>query len=88
MTYSEAREDARRLTKALKRDVEVATVRCCEYDPSCSCGGEGVTHELRYTFCQHVVQDDPREESDCRDNDCEHKEYKAFCERTNKTEAA
>ena len=82
MTFIQAQEDARRLTKVTGRNVEVATVNCdCDYHKNCGkCGGEGLYYELRYAFCSHEVQDGP--DITCEENDCAHREYKAFCKRT------
>jgi hypothetical protein len=85
MNYSEAKEDARRLTKVTGRDVEVVTVHCCDYDKSCACGGEGIYYELRYAFCGHTVQDS--DDIECRDADCVHREYEAFCQREEELES-
>lgn len=78
--YSEAKEEAGRLSRMLKRDVEVAPVTCtCDYSKDCgTCGGEGLYYELRYSFCNHVVHDSNDDECDA--NDCVHREYKSFVE--------
>jgi hypothetical protein len=59
MTYTEAKEEAERLSRMIGRSVEVATKQCaCDYWPYCpKCLGSGTEHVLRYGFCDHVVQD-------------------------------
>lgn len=47
--YSEAKEEAERLSRVLQRDIEAARTDCdCDYDRMCGkCGGEGTYYELR-----------------------------------------
>jgi hypothetical protein len=79
--YSEAKDEADRLSRMLKRDVEVAAVNCdCDYSKGCyACAGSGRYFELRFGFCNHVVQDSNNDE--CDEADCVHLEYLAFCKR-------
>lgn len=67
---NEAREEARRLTKTLNRDVEVSPVSCpCDYDRMCGrCGGEGVYYELLFADCGHDADDG--EQDSCIENYC------------------
>jgi len=86
--YSEAKEEAERLSRMLKRDVEPAPVNCdCDYFKGCYvCAGSGTYYELRYAFCDHIVHDGNDDE--CDEADCEHREYLAFCKREEELEAA
>jgi hypothetical protein len=79
ISFGEAKEEAERLSRMLKRDVEVAPVTCdCDYSDACGkCGGEGLYYELRFAFCNHVVQDSNNDE--CEASDCQWREYQAFC---------
>jgi hypothetical protein len=81
INYADAKEESERLSRMLKRDVEVAPVTCgCDYFQGCyACAGSGIYHELRYVFCDHVVEDSNDDECDA--NDCVHREYLAFCKR-------
>jgi len=80
VSYSEAKQEADRLSRMLSRDVEPAPVNCsCDYSKACGkCGGEGLFYELRYASCNHVVQDSDEE---CESGDCAHKEYLSFVQR-------
>lgn len=76
--HAEAKEDAERLSRNLKRDVEAVHENCdCDYDKNCGkCGSKGYYYELRYVFCRHLVTDSDEE---CETNDCRWAEYKSFC---------
>lgn len=85
INYGEARDEAERLSRTLKRDVEVKSEMCCDFDKSCgTCGGQGYVYALVYS-CGHVVSDGPDEE--CRLGDCEWREYQASVEREEALEA-
>lgn len=88
INWNEAREDARRLTKITKRDVEAKPVTCdCDYSKNCFyCGGEGTYYEPVYSSCGHVVQDG--DDIACIEGDCEHKSYLASIEREEQLEAS
>lgn len=88
INYSEAKQEAERLSRVLHRDVEVKIINCdCDYDKTCGvCGGQGYVYGPRFAFCEHAVQEGP--DLECLENDCEHKEYLAFCKRSSETEAA
>lgn len=80
LLYSEAREEAERLSRVLNRSVEVAAVTCyCDYSKLCMrCGGEGLYHELRYGFCNHLVHDGNDDECDlnfCRERERARSEF-------------
>lgn len=75
INFSEAQEDARRLTKVTGRDVEVKSITCRDFDKNCECGGQGLVYGLVYGFCGHEVQDG--DDLECAESDCEHKEYLA-----------
>jgi hypothetical protein len=81
MNYSQAKEEADRLSRMLKRDIEPAPVNCqCDYFEGCYlCAGSGTYYELRFAFCNHIVADGP--DVECSENDCEHREYVAFVQR-------
>lgn len=86
ISFSEAQEDARRLTKATSRSVEVKTEICCDFDKTCgTCGGQGYVYVLVYGSCGHVVPDGP--DVECFQGDCEHKEYLASVARDEEMEA-
>ena len=67
----EARDEARRLTKVHKRNVEVKAVECCDFDKSHECGGAGFQYQLVFT-CGHDAEE---ENGDCERSDCVHLEY-------------
>lgn len=77
INYSEAREEADRLSRTQHRRVEPALVACaCDYSPACyACAGEGSYHDLVYSFCKHSVGDG--EQIECDANDCARKEREA-----------
>ena len=77
LNYSEARDEAQRLTRVIGRRVEPVHVPCdCEYSKLCSrCAGEGAYHELRYASCDHVVQES--DDFECDANNCESREREA-----------
>lgn len=80
LNYADAREEAERLSRMLKRDVEVKSDMCCDFDESCgTCGGQGYVYVLVYSSCGHLVPDGP--DVECEENDCEHKSYLADVER-------
>ena len=87
INFSEAKQDAERLSRVTHRDVEAVPVTCdCDYSKSCGkCGGEGTYHEPRFVFCGHTVPEGPDE--DCEQNDCQWKEYQAFCKRDEERES-
>lgn len=72
--YSEAKEEATRLTRMLGRDIEVAAEQCrCDEWQYCSkCGGTGTEYVLRYAFCDHIVSDGP--DTNCVDEACAERE--------------
>lgn len=80
---AEAIRYAEHLSRVTKRGVEHVLVYCkCDEDPLCPrCDGRGIYYEFHFSFCDHVVHEDPKEDDACNDNDCRHKEYLAFCER-------
>lgn len=57
--FSEARDEARRLTRVHGRDVEPKHVNCeCDYSKTCyMCGGQGYFYELVFADCDHKVGD-------------------------------
>jgi hypothetical protein len=73
---SEALEECERLKKMDGRERDARTVECpCDFFPGCYvCQGNGVTFELFYLFCNHVVADDDRDELDCLEFDCAERE--------------
>lgn len=79
--YAEARDESERLSRMLKRDVEIKPDNCaCDYDKNCgTCFGQGIVYELIYSSCGHVVPDGRDEE--CEAADCEWREYVAGIER-------
>lgn len=87
INYSEAREDARRLTKITGRDVEPKPVTCdCDYSKNCGkCAGEGLYYEPVFTSCGHVVSDG--QNVVCDESDCAHSGYLASVEREEQLEA-
>lgn len=72
--WNEAFEEARRLTKVHGRNVEVVPIRCCDYDKSCGCGGEGLSYQLVFTSCQHNAEE---EDGSCDVNNCRLQEIEA-----------
>lgn len=62
INFSEAQDEAKQLTKNLRRDVEVKSVNCdCDYSRLCyRCAGQGIYYELVFSFCGHPVADDDR----------------------------
>lgn len=74
VNYSEAREEAERLSRNLRRSVEVAPVNCtCDYSKLCLlCAGSGLYYQLVFTFCGHLVGDG--EEDECWANHCREQE--------------
>jgi hypothetical protein len=84
--YSDAKQEAERLSRTLKRDIEVVPVTCeCDYFEGCYlCAGSGTWYQLVYSSCGHVVPDGPDEE--CLEADCQHKEYLEFCRREEELE--
>jgi hypothetical protein len=64
INYSEAQDEARRLTKVSGREVEVTAIDCnCDYSKRCYlCAGSGTHYELVYALCSHLVKDDDRDE--------------------------
>lgn len=78
--YSEAKEEADRLSRVTRRNVEVTSINCdCDYSKRCGkCAGEGVYYELVYGFCDHAVKDDDRDEFECRESDCAEREGASF----------
>lgn len=80
INYGEAKDEAERLSRMLKRDVEVKPDMCCDFDKSCgTCGGQGYVYVLVYGSCNHIVPDGP--DVECEEQDCRHKEYAASVER-------
>lgn len=75
--YSEAKDEADRLSRALKRTVEAKAVDCdCDYSAACFiCGGSGTWYDLVFTSCAHSVGDG--EMVECDESDCARKERKA-----------
>lgn len=85
INYSEARDEAERLSRTLKRDVEVKSEMCCDFDKSCgTCGGQGYVYALVYS-CGHVVSDG--QNVVCDESDCVHSGYLASVEREEQLEA-
>ena len=85
VNYSEARDEAERLSRMLQRVVEVKPEMCCDFDKSCgTCGGQGYVYSLVYS-CGHVVPDG--DDLECEAGDCVHKEYLASIEREERLEA-
>lgn len=85
LNYSDAKAEAERLSCVLKRDVEVITDTCCDFDKSCgACGGQGYVYVLVYS-CGHVVPDG--DDLECEAADCVHREYLASVEREEELEA-
>lgn len=74
MTRSEAKEEAKRLTNLVAREIDFRTKECdCDEWPYCeTCAGSGVYYEFFYVLCDHVVQDGPDEE--CIENFCAERE--------------
>lgn len=84
INYSEARDEAERLSRTLKRDVEVKSEMCCDFYKSCgTCGGQGYVYALVYS-CGHVIPDGP--DTECELADCAHKSYLASIEREEQLE--
>lgn len=77
--YTEAKDEAERLSRVTNRNVEVTSINCdCNYSRNCGrCAGEGLYYELVYGFCDHRVKDDDRDELECRDRDCAERERAA-----------
>lgn len=75
--FNEAHEEARRLSKVLKRGIDANAINCpCDYSKACYvCAGSGTYYELVYSFCQHSVGDGDGLECDA--NDCARKEREA-----------
>lgn len=74
---NEARDEARRLSKALKRHVEAKAVDCdCDFSPACyQCAASGTYYKLVYSFCQHSVQD--ADDLECDQAECAEREREA-----------
>lgn len=74
VNLNEAKEEAQRLSRVLRRSVEVAPVNHdCDYSKNCGvCAGEGIFYELRFGFCDHAVGD--AEETECIENFCRERE--------------
>ena len=74
INFLEAREEATRLSKMLKREVEVKAFDCdCDYSRNCGvCAGQGTHYELVYRSCDHLVNDDNDDE--CDQNFCRERE--------------
>lgn len=86
LNYSEAREEADRLSRTLRRNVEVKTDMCCDFDKSCgTCGGQGYVYVLIYGFCEHLVPDG--RDLECEEADCAEREYAAAVMREEELEA-
>lgn len=85
VNLSEARDEARRLTKIHGRDVEVKPVECCYFDKTCACGGSGLRYTLVFGFCEHDAESEPH--SECEAGDCVHREYLASVRREELTDA-
>lgn len=85
VNYSEAKQEAERLSRTLSRDVEVVPVNCCNTTTSCGKCDNGLYYELRFVSCQHPVTDS---DELCEKSDCAWREYQAFCKRTSESEAA
>lgn len=75
INYSEAKEEAERLSRMLKRNVEVKAFDCdCDYHKNCgTCAGSGTYYQLVYAFCDHLLSDDDRDEQ-CYENYCAERE--------------
>jgi hypothetical protein len=74
-SYCEAREEAERLKKVTGRAIEVESIDCdCDYHRNCGkCGASGTYYELLYSFCNHRVEDDDRDEQ-CAELGCRDRE--------------
>lgn len=72
---TEARDEARRLTKVHGRDVTAITRDCCDYVSSCGCGGQGYRFILVFDYCAHEVGDGTGIE--CDESDCRAREHAA-----------
>lgn len=70
---NEALEEARRLSKVRRRDVEAKAIDCdCDYSPACFyCGGSGTYYVPVFAFCDHIVSDtdDLCDEDDCAERE-------------------
>lgn len=57
--YSEAKDEARRLTKVHGREVEVKSANCsCDYSKDCGkCAAQGYYFELVFASCDHLADD-------------------------------
>lgn len=75
VNFSEALDEAKQLTKNLRRDVEVKSVNCdCDYSRDCGkCAASGIYYELVFSFCGHPVANDDRCEA-CFENFCAERE--------------
>lgn len=75
--FTEARDEARRLTKVLGRDVEAKAINCdCDYSRDCFiCGGSGIWYDLVFAFCDHSVGDG--EQVECEAGGCSEREREA-----------
>lgn len=70
INFTEAQEEAGRLTKVTGRDVEVSSMNCgCDYSKNCgTSAGEGLYYQLVYASCGHVVPDG--DDLECAANGC------------------
>jgi hypothetical protein len=86
MTYTEAKEEAERLSRMIGRSIEVAAEQCaCDHWPACSkCLGSGTEYMLRYGFCDHVVQDGP--DLECETAGCAERELVALTLETDRVD--
>lgn len=77
INFTEAQDEARRLSKVLKRGVEVNAVDCtCDYSRECFiCGGSGTWYDLVFGFCSHSVGDG--EQVECDQAGCAEREREA-----------
>lgn len=75
INFIEAQDEAKQLSRNLRRDVEVKPVDCdCDYSKLCyRCAGNGVYYELVFSFCGHPVAGDDRCE-ECFENFCAERE--------------
>lgn len=75
--YSEAKDEADRLSRTLKRTIKAKAVDCdCDYSRDCFiCGGSGTWYDLVFASCSHSVGDG--EMVECDANDCVRKEREA-----------
>lgn len=75
--FTEARDEARRLSKVLNRDVEAKAIVCdCDFSRDCFiCGGSGTWYDLVFASCDHSVGDG--EQVECDANDCARREREA-----------